>query len=252
MNMKLFSSKPHKEINHISVNDTSYTVSIYYEKRRNSRASITKTGINIRIPIFLSKKEKSEQVNKFISWAENTIKEKKVSFRPENKIFKNGDELILYDNVLKIIISEIDTNSISGKIDTENIKISIPKNLNQEDKEKYISKMIARLLAKNYLGKIYEKLYKFNEIHRFGIINNIRLKNNSTNWGSCSSKNNINISIRLLLAPEKVLDYVLMHELSHLKQRNHSAKFWAVVEAACPSYRESELWLKKNGALCVV
>jgi predicted metal-dependent hydrolase len=73
------------------------------------------------------------------------------------------------------------------------------------------------------------------------------LKNNQSNWGSCSSKRNINLSSRLLFAPEKVLDYVIVHELSHLKEMNHSKKFWDIVASVMPDYKKMETWLSKNG-----
>lgn len=250
--MGLFFKKPYKEIRQLSVNSVIYKISIFYEKRRNSRVSITKTGINIRIPLFLSKNEQKQQLDKFINWAEKTIRDKDVKFPKRQKIFKNGGILKLYDNNLEIEIIETDANFVSGKIELKKLFITIPNFLKKEDKEKQISKIITKLLQKSYLFKITEKLFIFNEEHKFGKINNVRLKNNSTNWGSCSSKNNINISIRLFLAPESVVDYVLIHELSHLKQRNHSSKFWAVVENACPNYKEAEKWLKQNGSSCII
>ena len=250
--MNLFSKKTYKEIRQISINSIIYKVSIFYEKRRNSRVSITKTGINLRIANFLSKKEQDIQINKFLDWATNTIKENKIKFPTKLKSFKNGDILKLYDNTLKIEIIEITKNKVYGKILKDRIVIKISKTLKKEDRDKHVSKTISKLLQNSYLQKISTKLHYFNDLHKFGVINNIRLKNNSTNWGSCSSKNNINISIRLFLAPESVVDYVLIHELSHLKQRNHSYKFWEIVRNACPYYLEAEKWLKQNSSACII
>ena len=66
-------------------------------------------------------------------------------------------------------------------------------------------------------------------------------------WGSCSEKGNINISTRLLFAPEDVLEYVCIHELAHLIEQNHSEKFWQLVKNAMPNYQEKRKWLKENG-----
>lgn len=250
--MGLFSKKISKEIRKVLIKDTLYKVNIVYEKRKNSRVSITKTGINIRIISFISKAEKEKQVQKFLAWAKKTIVEKDISFTKFQKQFKNGDELVLYDKTVALIISEIEGKRVSGKINAEFMDIKIPKIENSKEKDKYISKIIARLLAKNYKEKLSKKLHDFNNSHQFGTLNNIRLKNNSTNWGSCSSKNNINISVRLLLAPEWVVDYVLIHELSHLKHRNHSANFWNEVYLAYPNYQEAEKWLKVNAKNCII
>ncbi|MBN2891971.1 MAG: M48 family metallopeptidase [Bacteroidales bacterium] len=75
----------------------------------------------------------------------------------------------------------------------------------------------------------------------------LKISNAKTRWGSCSSKKNINLSWRLIMAPMKIVDYVIIHELAHLKELNHSPKFWAVVEGAMPDYKIYRSWLKKNG-----
>jgi len=250
--MGLFSNRTTREIREITIKDEFFRITIIREKRKNSRVSITKTGINIRIPSFLSKNEQKSQIDKFVKWAKKTIEEKDVTFSINQKKFDDGDILKLYDNSFKIAISETKLNTISGKIKGDAILIKIPEKIDTEEKGKYISKIISKLIASAYKGKISLKLSEFNSIHQFGEINNVRMKNNSTNWGSCSSKNNINISIRLLLAPEWVVDYVLIHELSHLIHRNHSINFWNEVEKAYPNYRKAEKWLKLNASSCII
>ncbi|MDV7393186.1 M48 family metallopeptidase, partial [Arthrospira platensis SPKY1] len=75
-------------------------------------------------------------------------------------------------------------------------------------------------------------------------------KYNSSNWGSCSSGRNINLSTRLLFAPPAVQDYVIIHELAHLVELNHSDRFWKLVSEIMPDYEEKEKWLKEYGHLC--
>ena len=75
----------------------------------------------------------------------------------------------------------------------------------------------------------------------------LRITSARTRWGSCSSKGSLNFSWRLVLAPLEVIDYVVVHELAHLKQRNHSRAFWAEVETMMPDYRQHRRWLKENG-----
>ena len=75
----------------------------------------------------------------------------------------------------------------------------------------------------------------------------ITIRAQRTRWGSCSSKDNLNFNCLLMLAPDDVLDYVVVHELCHLKEMNHSKRFWAEVEKVLPDYRMSYAWLKKHG-----
>lgn len=75
----------------------------------------------------------------------------------------------------------------------------------------------------------------------------ITVRSQKTRWGSCSSKGSLNFNCLLLLAPEEVLDYVVVHELSHRRQMNHSAAFWQEVALVLPDYKIRRRWLKENG-----
>lgn len=75
----------------------------------------------------------------------------------------------------------------------------------------------------------------------------VTIRCQQTRWGSCSSRGNLNFNCLLMLAPEEVLDYVVVHELAHRKQMNHSALFWREVERECPDYKKSLRWLKDRG-----
>ena len=75
----------------------------------------------------------------------------------------------------------------------------------------------------------------------------LKLSSARTRWGSCSSNGNINLTWRLVMAPLEIVDYVVVHELSHLREHNHSKAFWAQVEAILPDYKSRRKWLKEHG-----
>lgn len=75
----------------------------------------------------------------------------------------------------------------------------------------------------------------------------VSIREQKTRWGSCSSKGNLNFNWKLILMPEEILDYVVVHELAHRKEMNHSPAFWSIVEQVLPDYKNRREWLKKNG-----
>jgi hypothetical protein len=77
----------------------------------------------------------------------------------------------------------------------------------------------------------------------------LRITSARTRWGSCSSKGTISFTWRLVMLPPEIIDYVVLHELVHTVEHNHSAKFWGRVEALLPDYKKRRAWLKKNSGI---
>jgi predicted metal-dependent hydrolase len=75
----------------------------------------------------------------------------------------------------------------------------------------------------------------------------VSIRNQRSRWGSCAREGNIALNFRLVQMPPAIRDYVLLHELMHLRQQNHSRRFWRLVEQACPEFREAERWLRIQG-----
>jgi len=98
-----------------------------------------------------------------------------------------------------------------------------------------------RLLAKSVMK---EKVAHFAGLMSLSPAS-VRITGAKTRWGSCSAKKSLNFSWRLMMADEDVIDYIAVHELAHIKEMNHSARFWAVVEGVLPDYREREKKLKE-------
>ena len=80
-------------------------------------------------------------------------------------------------------------------------------------------------------------------------VKHVTVRNQRSRWGSCSVTGTISLNWRLVQTPEFVRDYIVYHELMHVREMNHSERFWARVEEVCPGWREAELWLKRNGSL---
>lgn len=117
--------------------------------------------------------------------------------------------------------------------------------------ERQAAKQIIRLTAgeearykKQAKGYLQQKCRFFAE--RMGLrCGEVKINGAKTRWGSCNRKGDINFTYRLLLAPEELIDYVVVHELAHLKEMNHSAGFWAVVEQTMPDYKSRRKRLRE-------
>ena len=145
---------------------------------------------------------------------------------------------------LKMKKSDIDAflNSKSEWIDKhlasvkENIS-SAPRKLTEEEKKE---------LKKNAKKVIEKRTQYYAQIMRLDY-RTISIRLQKTRFGSCSTKNNLNFNALIALMPQEILDYVIVHELSHLKEMNHSPAFWHEVEKVIPDYKTKRKWLKTNG-----
>ena len=109
-----------------------------------------------------------------------------------------------------------------------------------------LSKEERTRLQQEVCRKIPERTAYFAE--KIGVsYGRITLRQQKTRWGSCSANGNLNFNWLLILAPPEVLDYVVVHELCHRRQMNHSQAFWNEVSAVLPGYKEQKKWLKHNG-----
>lgn len=103
-----------------------------------------------------------------------------------------------------------------------------------------------RQMAEKALKVIPERVKYWSGLMGIGY-GRITIRNQRTRWGSCSNQGNLNFNCLLMLVPDEVLDYVVIHELAHRREMNHSAAFWAEVAKYKPDYKKSVKWLKDNG-----
>ncbi|GAB6152791.1 SprT family zinc-dependent metalloprotease [Desulfosporosinus burensis] len=128
----------------------------------------------------------------------------------------------------------------------ERFVVYINKNLPLDKRQGEIHKALERWYVVQAKEFFHSRLTVYKD--RLGLdFNQVRLKNQKTRWGSCSRKGNLNLNWRLVMAPTFIVDYVVVHELCHLKIMNHSEEFWQLVESIIPDYKDRKRWLKQHG-----
>lgn len=151
------------------------------------------------------------------------------------KQFKDGEEFLFLGQPYRFTVC-------SGlEIEIKDDKLLFPEKQLKKAKQKLI-----QWYKEESFALITEIAQKYSRVSGWKY-KTININSAKTRWGSCSSSGSINFSYKLMLAPRAVVEYVVVHELSHITEKNHSPRFWAKVQSLMPDYRLHEKWLKENG-----
>ena len=168
-----------------------------------------------------------------------------IEIRPDMRVVVRAPEKIPQNEIMKFVEEKqnwIKKHLVQMYFKAEKIK--------KQKKEPALTNADIEKLCQKALSVIPDKVKYYAEI--IGVTyGRITIRNQKTRWGSCSSKGNLNFNCLLMLMPDKVLDYVVVHELCHLKQMNHSKKFWMEVERYMPDYKNYKKWLNENGGALI-
>ncbi len=207
---------------------------IIKSKRKTISLIIKNNGdFIVRAPL----KSNNDTIFKFINQKANWIINKRVE-QNNNAIkpltFDKLETIELLGNQYEVVCENVARTKLSET------QIIVPKN---NSKEKLIA--FLKNFAKKYLSdrvKLISELFSFSYA-------SISITSAKTCWGSCSANNKLHFTYKLIMCPQDVIDYIVLHELCHTKVKNHSEKFWALVQNCNPYYKTHEKWLEKNRAI---
>lgn len=156
-----------------------------------------------------------------------------ITIHPDGKVVVSKSPRISVENVERVIRAKSDW--ILGKIREQ---LSRPKKIlsHYSAKDFKESKEKARVLAR-------ERLNHFNQFYKHEI-GKVNIRNQKSRWGSCSGKGNLNFNYKIVFLPLELTDYIIVHELCHLKEMNHSRRFWALVEQTIPQYKSLQTQIR--------
>lgn len=220
------------------------------QRAKRIRLIVTPEKIEVVSPRGVSKKQLHSFVESHQEWVERTclkLKEKKKNIKklaPDR--YENGVQIPFRGQQVKIKLQQSSVKQIKIQLDREELLISYPLALAYQENSELIRLAIiswmkgqAMLDVKHYVD-VYAKMYELYP-------RSIKIKSQKSRWGSCGIHDDININWLLVLAPSEVMEYVVVHEICHIKERNHSTRFWTLVEKNFPAYQKQRNWLKKNG-----
>ncbi|MBV6439959.1 MAG: M48 family peptidase [Haliscomenobacteraceae bacterium CHB4] len=240
-----------KYTTHITASGLEVPVEITFERRRDTRFGITPKRVTLRMPMGVNPDYIQRQLFELQQWVHKVMLEKPALREPFlGKIYQTGDILEVGRRryVLDVTIEE--RGSHAGKLIGDTIFLQLSSQSAPAHRTRAAKTLLSRVVAGDFYPEIRRRVLDWNDRTFRQHIKSINLKYNHSNWGSCSAHNNINLSTRLLFAPDEVQDYVILHELAHLVELNHSDRFWALVEGHMPDYRDKEKWLKTHRARC--
>jgi len=223
-----------------------FTAEIIRSSKRNSVAiKISKGTVYVMVPESLNKTIIETLVANKSRWIKEKLARQREVIAVKPKEFITGDVFSYLGKEYVLNIESGNSYSLTLHKDDYNFVISVI------DKTTDNSKMIKQLLVKWY--KQQAQLIMIEKTEHYAKIigvspSSVVIKAFKSRWGSCSIKSVIQYNWKIIMAPEPVIDYLVVHELSHILHHNHSPAFWKTVGAYCPAYKEQGAWLKLNGA----
>jgi predicted metal-dependent hydrolase len=210
-------------------------------KRRSIGLQVTTDALLVvRAPNSLNLRKVEEIVHQKASWIKKKQQEM-LSFKvlSPSKKFIAGEKFWFLGEQYELQL----VSGIKGRVRFQNEKFVMNSNVQPRARVEFENwyKWEAKKYLKSRVAFLAKKFgYKYNQV---------RITSAKTRWGSCSSKKNLNFSWRLIMVKPEIIDYVIIHELAHLKQMNHSKKFWNLVEKMMPEYKEHRMWLREKGKM---
>ena len=212
---------------------------------------MTGKRITLRMPVGVEPDFIQKQIMSLQTWVGRVFIEKpnlRASFVGKN--YATGDVLQVGTRLYRLEVDIQDRATHTARLIGDTISLQLAAKATAIQRNRSIKTLLSRVVAGDFQAEIKRRVYDWNDRTFRRPIKSINLKYNHSNWGSCSAHSNVNLSTRLLFAPDEVQDYVILHELAHLVELNHSDRFWALVERHMPDYQEKEQWLKANRSKC--
>lgn len=220
---------------------TSKSIKIYF---KGNVLNISKPKwVSINEALLLIQRNENDIYDKYIKILNSEIKTSK-QWKTREKIYYKGEEF-------EIVREYQDKYVVSVRVDirARKLLVILPKDIQEFEVKEYVDNAIKQLFKNNTEALILERLPYWSKKTNLKY-NVVKVRDATTRYGSCMpAKRNLYFSSRLIMLPKNVADAIIVHELCHLKFKNHNKDFYSLVEQYIPNYKEIDKWLKQNGKM---
>lgn len=226
-------------------------VKVVLERRFDCRYAISRRSIILRLPHHYGSEDTLREMHTMLRWVEQMFdQDPHLMQRFQVREYHSGDVLTVSKRRYVLLIVEEDRQMHTGRLEGSTIVLRLCRGVKPSERVRAIRTLLSRVIAGDFQREVEQRVQEINRQTVNRTIRGVYLKYNTSNWGSCSTQGNINLSTRLLFAPQEVQDYVILHELAHLVEANHSDRFWAIIARYMPDFKRHEQWLRQHGASC--
>ncbi|BCN32799.1 M48 family metallopeptidase [Anaeromicropila herbilytica] len=211
---------------------------IDYGKRKHIYISIKNNLVTVKVPLRTNKKIIEDILLQKEEWIKEKYQIQQNNVRRE-LIFMEGEMFYVFGKQYQLKIRYEDCSQVSIYIEHDNLLVTLPKSYQEKELKPILEHSIQKFYQKLVKNKIEERITYLSEITSL-YPKKVTIKKLTRSWGRCSSSGNISLNRDLVFYQDKVIDYVILHELSHLKYMNHSRDFWNLVAEFMPDYKEQE------------
>lgn len=223
---------------------------IPYEERRSVRYTrITISMLEDRLRISAPKMISAKQLKAVLADKQGWILDLWIEHRNSQKkpvTYRDGQNFLYRGIKVELRINRHLGKLVRVSLEGQVLEVCLPEDLADQDDSSTIHTALIKWYKAQARKVLLDRLDKQAERMQVSF-HTFRLKEQKTRWGSCSSKRNINLNWRVIMAPDAAIDYIIIHELAHLTHLNHSRQFWQRVAEFMPDYEDWKKWFKDHG-----
>lgn len=218
-------------------------------RRKTASVKIVDGLVQVIVPKRLSKQRIEDLINKRRAWIMDKLRIHANRPPVTPKEYVNGEcfPYLGKNYKLKLVMADF----IGAKLKDGYLTVGMNSTVPASKTKQHVKDLITAWYIERAKERLEEKTNRYAKV--LGLEpNSINVKEYKSRWGSCSTKGDISYNWKIILAPHNIADYVVVHELCHMLEHNHSPKFWKHVERTVADYKERKLWLRQNGEQLMV